>query len=162
MRHVFLALTMLVVSSFSAHAAGHDEAAKALLKFENPYAFATTDVQKNGAAFMVISSHSDEDKQIVSASADVAERIELHTHIMEGDVMMMREVESYDIPANGSVTLEPMGYHVMLIGLKAPLVGGESFPLTLTTAKGEEFTVSVEIKSPADTDGMDHMMDHKH
>ena len=31
--------------------------------------------------------------RLVSASSGIAERVELHTHIMDGDVMRMREVE---------------------------------------------------------------------
>ena len=123
------------------------------LRIENAYAYATTSVQKNGAAFMVV--HNDDsaaDTKILKAETDVSEHIELHTHIMDGDVMMMREAEHYEIPAQGSVTLEPMGHHIMLIGLKAPLQAGESFPLTLHFDSDEKRVVDVQIKNPGDGD----------
>ena len=63
-------------------------------------------------------------------------------------MMMMREVEGYDVPAGGSTTLEPMGHHIMFIGLKAPLETGSTFPLTLTFADDHEIVVDVEIKNP--------------
>jgi hypothetical protein len=42
--------------------------------------------------------------------------------------------------------LKPGGMHVMLTGLSQPLKQGQSFPLTLTFAKGgtREITVAVE------------------
>ena len=44
---------------------------------------------------------------------------------MDGDVMKMREVEGgLSIAAGATVDLKPGGYHVMLMGLKAPLEEG--------------------------------------
>ncbi|MCB1721269.1 MAG: copper chaperone PCu(A)C [Rhodospirillales bacterium] len=127
---------------------------------QNAYAYATSPVQQNGAVFVEFSNISENDIKITSAKADVSERVELHTHLMDGDVMMMREVESYDIPAGGSFTLEPMGHHIMLMGLKAPLVEGESFPVTVMDEHGAGLTFTVEIKAPGES--VDDMQDHAH
>ena len=81
--------------------------------------------------------------RLVAASGDVAERIELHTHTMDGNIMKMRRVDAVEVPANGSVALQPGGFHIMLIGLKKPLQEGGSFPLTLTFEKAG--TVDVEV-----------------
>ena len=134
------------------------------VRVENPYAYATSKVQKNGAVFMTIHYkhhyESEEDKagsehgplKIINAESDVAERVELHTHVMDGDMMMMREVEHYEIPHDGSVTLEPMGHHIMLMGLKQPLKAGESFPVTLHLDDGQKRTYDVLIKNPGDVE----------
>ncbi len=114
------------------------------------YAYATTSVQTNGAVFFELSNINAQDDRIVSAHADVSEKVELHTHEMDGGIMMMREVEAYELPAGQGLSLEPMGYHIMLIGLKAPLKAGESFPLTLDFEKHQSITFKVQIKNPGD------------
>ena len=47
---------------------------------------------------------------------------------MKVDVMRMVKVDAIDVPAHGPITLEPGGYHVMLVNLKKPLVAGEALP----------------------------------
>ena len=59
--------------------------------------------------------------------------------------MGMKEVSEIKIPAGGSVTLKPGGYHVMLMGVSAPLKAGDSVPLTLTIdEKGKRTTLEVK------------------
>ena len=120
------------------------------VSFSHVYAYATAPVQKNGAVFMVITNHSDHDDRILSASASVSERVELHTHMMDGGIMMMRQVDAYDVPSGETVTLEPMGHHVMLMGLHEPLKAGEHFPLTLHFEQRDPLVVDVAIKNPGD------------
>lgn len=127
------------------------------LSVKGAFAYATTSVQKNGAAFFIVTNNTDKDQSIVGAESPIAERTELHTHMMDGDMMMMREVGSYDIAPGESITLEPMGHHIMFMGLKAPLKAGESFPLTLRNAGGKAFTITVEIQSPG---GFEDHKDH--
>lgn len=48
--------------------------------------------------------------------------------MLENDagVMQMRKLEGgLAVPPSGEVELKPMGYHFMLIGLKAPLTEGK-------------------------------------
>ena len=134
-----------------------------MLYIESPYALATTSVQKNGAAFFRVTNQGANPEKIISASSPIAERVELHTHSMDGDVMMMRQVESFEIAPNTTHALNPMGDHVMLFGLKQKLNAGESFPITLVTADDVELNLDVSIKNPADAPVMEHSdMHHNH
>lgn len=63
--------------------------------------------------------------------------------------MMMREIEELTLPAGETVSLEPGGYHVMLLDLPGPLETGETFDLTLTFANAGEQVVSVEVREEA-------------
>jgi copper(I)-binding protein len=128
---------------------------KSALSVTDAYAFATTEAQKNGAVFLTAQNNSGEAITITAASAANAETLELHTMSMENNVMQMRKVESFAIEAGQNTTLKPMGDHIMLMGLKAPLKEGESFPLTLTTSAGE-VTVDVKIVAPGTTHGTAH------
>ena len=116
------------------------------LEIEQPWARASAGPARNGAAFLVIHNSGAADR-LVAAAGDVAKRVELHTHKMEGDVMKMRQVEAVEVPAKGMATLQPGGYHVMMIGLVEPLTEGGSFPLTLTFEKAGEITVDVQIEA---------------
>ena len=63
-----------------------------------------------------------------------------------GGAMMMQQVEAIEVPAGGSVSLEPGGLHIMLLELAEPLEAGTSFDLTLILDDGEEHQVSVEVR----------------
>lgn len=126
------------------------------------WARASPGAVKNGAAFMTLKSHGEADR-LVSASAPVSAVVELHTHINDNGVMRMRQISGIDLPAGETVILKPGGLHVMLIGLKAPLMEGESFPLTLTFEKTGSFTVQVPIKKVgAMGQGKKDMSGHSH
>lgn len=112
-----------------------------------PFARATAGSAQAGVAFMTLKNMSARDDVLVAASSPVATSAELHTHIMEGDIMRMREVPSVDVPAGGSVSMQPGGLHVMLMGLKQPLRQGEVFSLTLTFANAGPITVEVPVKA---------------
>jgi periplasmic copper chaperone A len=52
------------------------------------------------------------------------------------------------VPAGKTVELKPGGYHVMLMGLVAPLKEGETVPVTLTFKAKDGKTQTVEVKAP--------------
>ncbi len=66
---------------------------------------------------------------------------------MAGGMMGMREVTSIPIPAGDSVTLEPGGYHIMLMGLAGPLEDGQTFDVTLTFETAPAQTVTATVRS---------------
>lgn len=101
----------------------------------------------SGAAFMVLENSTDQDDRLIAVSSDVAQKIELHTHLQQGDgVMKMVMIEDgISIPAGQTHALERGGDHVMLMGLTRPLVQGESVVLTLTFEKADPLTVEVPV-----------------
>jgi copper(I)-binding protein len=70
---------------------------------------------------------------------------------MDGDgssgMMSMRQVTEIPVPADGSVALEPGGYHVMLLDLKQDLTAGQTVPVTLTFSSGATTTVDAEVRA---------------
>ncbi len=85
--------------------------------------------QSATAAFMTI--RSNEATALVGASSPVASKVEIHQMSMDQGVMKMRPLDRLQVPANSTVSLEPGGYHVMLIGVAKPLAKGDKVPLTL-------------------------------
>ena len=53
------------------------------------------------------------------------------------------------IEAGKSVSLAPGGYHLMLMGLKAPLKQGDKIPVTLTFAKAGKVEVTLDVQGIA-------------
>lgn len=100
------------------------------------------------AAFMEIKNKGVADK-IVSAHCDCAKATELHTMTMADGKMIMAQVPTMEVPANGELKLKPGGYHIMLIGLNRPLVSGETLPIKVTFEKAGEVTLQAKIKDKA-------------
>ena len=68
---------------------------------------------------------------LIAATADVAERVEVHeTRNMSG-MMMMEKVAKVELAPGSRVELKPGSYHLMLIGLKRSLTPGQTVNLTL-------------------------------
>ena len=140
---------LLPVSSPQAqqHGAGMHKLGE--LTVESPWARASAGAARAGAAYLKIVNAGAENDRLIGVSAPVAERVELHTHTISEGVMRMRKVDAVPVPGGKSAELTPSGHHVMLIGLRAPLKEGETFPLTLTFDKAGTITVTVAVGSIA-------------
>lgn len=111
----------------------------------NPYARAAIQQQRNSAAFMTIQNHGD-DASVVGAKSDVAKIVELHTHINDKGIMRMRKIPRIELPKNQTVTLQPGGLHVMLLGLTRDLKPGEEIDVTLQFADGSAKDLKVPVQ----------------
>lgn len=135
----------LILGAFSAaHAA---DARLGSISIQHPYARATAPGQPTGGAYVRLVNDGAPDR-LMSATAAVARSVELHEMKLENDVMRMRQVDAIALPAGQSVELKPGGLHIMLVGLKAPLAAGETFPLTLRFEKAGDVTVQMQIEAP--------------
>jgi len=122
----------------------------------HPYARATAAGQPTGGGYLSFANAGPADK-LLSVSADVAKSVELHEMKMESDVMKMRQVDGIDAPAGKKVELKPGGYHIMFVGLKAPLKAGDKFPAKLKFEKAGEVEVTFNVEAPGAAP-----MEHKH
>lgn len=119
------------------------------------WARATMPGQKVSGAYMQI--RSDADARLVSVSSPAVPRVEMHEMKMDGDVMRMRELKAIDLPKGKTVSLEPGGFHLMLMNLTKPIVAGEVVPLTLVVESGgKQQTVEVKAEARAMGGGMQH------
>ena len=58
----------------------------------------------------------------------------------------MEEVDRVEIPAGGSVTLEPGGHHIMLMDLVEPIEPGDTIPVTLELERAGEIQVDATAR----------------
>ncbi|MBB3104022.1 copper chaperone PCu(A)C [Azomonas macrocytogenes] len=146
-----LAAAALSVACLCVNAHEHDGAtnqAKSLI-VSQAWSRAMPASAPTGAAYFIIDNHSGKSDRLTSVYAVVADKTELHSHMHVNGLMRMQHVESVDILANDQVQFEPGGYHVMMFGLKQPLVAGESFSLTLEFEHAGEITTEVKIMDAA-------------
>lgn len=115
------------------------------LTIEKPWARATPKGAEVGAAYVEIRNGGAEPDKLTGGAADFA-NFEIHEMSMQDNVMKMREVkDGVAIPAHGDLKLSPGGYHIMLTGLKHPLVKGETAKLTLTFERAGAVTVDFPV-----------------
>lgn len=130
------------------------------VEVHDPYARSASATATTGAAFMVIHNHGTTDDRLVDVTSPVAARVELHTHRenAQGVMQMIHVAEGFDLPAGGEIVMDRGGHHVMLMGLKQPLVPGETIPLTLVfeQAGALQVDVPVDIDRQPDHGGMTH------
>lgn len=112
----------------------------------SPWARASAPNAPNGAAYLEIANAGKDADRLLSASSPVADKVELHTHLMDNGVMKMRPVEGFEVAPGAPQVLRPGGNHIMLMGLKQTLKPGASFPVTLTFAKAGAITVEVPVQ----------------
>lgn len=128
------------------------------IEIRDAWAKASMGQVRNGAAFMTVINHGGPDR-IVGVRSDLADKTELHTHIMTNNVMKMRRVEGgIDVPMHDKVLFKPGSYHVMFIGLKKPFKEGETVHVTLEFEKAGDVPVMIKIMNPMakGAGGMDH------
>jgi periplasmic copper chaperone A len=124
---------------------------------EQAWARATPGNATMAAAYVTVTAGAQPDR-LVGVSTPVAATADVHQSLSDAGVMKMRPVPALAIPAGATVAFSPGGYHIMLTGLKKPLVAGESFPLTFRFERGQPITVEVRIRPIGrDAADQDHM-----
>ena len=116
---------------------------------EKAWSRATPKGAEVGVAFLTIRNAGAADK-LVSMRCTCSTAVEVHEMSMTNGIMKMRELpKGLDVPAKGEVKLSPQGIHLMLMGLKTPLVKGQTISLDL------EFVVSgiVHVDAPVEALG---------
>ena len=113
---------------------------------DNAWVRATVVGQKATGAFMRLTASSA--SRLVRAESAAAGVTEIHEMKMEGDVMKMRAIAGLDLPAGQAVELQPGGYHVMLMDLKAPLAQGTQVPLTLVFQDAQGAQSQLALQGP--------------
>jgi len=118
----------------------------------HPWARATPPAAKVGGGYAEIRNDGSEPDRLVSVTAEVAGRVEIHEMGVKDGIMTMRPVEGgVPVPADGTAALAPGGYHLMLLELKRPLKAGESFAGTMTFEKAGTIPVTFDVQAIGST-----------
>lgn len=115
----------------------------------HPFATPSLAGTSNGAAYLKsLENKGTAPDRLLRASTPAAAHVELHTMGVDAQgVMRMREIDGIALPAKAKLQMQPgTGMHLMLIGLKAPLKEGTSFPMTLQFERAGTVEVTVDVQ----------------
>ena len=136
-----LALALAACSSAASPSAG-------AMVVTDAWARTSMGMDMAGAAYMTITNETGQADALIGVATTAAANPEIHETTADASGMMgMHPVERLNIPAGGTVTLEPGGFHVMLINLTGELVAGSTIELTLTFEKAGAVTVTAEVRA---------------
>jgi copper(I)-binding protein len=117
---------------------------------------------QNGVVYMTIFNQGQGMDRLVAVESPVAQKVELHTHIMKDGVMRMRRIFAVEVHPGETAVLAPGGNHVMLRGLNHKLKEGETFAVTLVFEKAGKVTVDVEVGKAGAMGHSTTQMQHKY
>lgn len=146
-------LLTLSVQALTAH-----EFKAGAIEIDHPWTRATPDGASVGAGYLVLKNEGSTPDRLVSATAVVAQRVEIHEMAVTNGVMTMRPLpDGLPVPAKGTVTLKPGSYHLMFMGLKQPLKQGTTIDGSLTFEKAGTVPVQFVVDAiAAQGGGHDH------
>lgn len=99
------------------------------------------------AGYMTIVG-GDEADALTAASSPIAMDVQAHETTEGPDGMGMQEVDRIEIPAGGTVKLEPGGYHLMFMTPDMEqVVVGETVEITLTFEGAGDVVVQAEVRA---------------
>jgi len=120
---------------------------KGLIQLRNPWTRATPPGAEVAAGYVEIRNSGKEADRLVAAWSPAAARVELHVMTRDGGVMKMREAAGFEMPPRKLLSLKPSGPHLMLVGLKQPLLKGQHIPVTLRFERAGEVRVELEVQA---------------
>ncbi len=157
-----LVVTVAVLIATTTSVQAHDyQTGK--LRIDHPTARPTRPGQPGSAAYMMIENNGTQADRLLSAKSTIARKTEIHSMVMDGNVMKMREVTDIEIKPGTTVVMQPGdGYHIMLIDLKKPLKPGDKFPLSLNFEKAGKIDLSVWVEEKSAASKKSDMPNHQH
>lgn len=157
-----LALAALSAAMFAAPAVA-DEIKAGDLVISQAWSRATPGGAKVAGGYLTIENKGTAADKLVSVSADIAGKADVHEMATENGVMKMRPLDKgLVIDAGKTVKLAPGGYHLMLQELKGAFKQGDKVPVTLQFERAGKVVVSLDVQgvgaqAPSDAGHSGHM-----
>jgi periplasmic copper chaperone A len=136
MRHFILILSLASSPAF------------ADVKIETPWARPTPPGARVAAGYLTIRNQASSPERLVGISSPAAAQVQTHVTVKEGEVVRMREVKGYEIPANGTLELKPGGAHLMFVNIRQPFKEGDRIPVVLKFESAGEVRAELPVGRP--------------
>jgi len=156
MRNSLLSMVIAILMSV----AGNSIAADAHLMIMDPWVREAPPNAKMLAGYFTIMNHSGKSVEIVGASSDKFEKVELHKTVHEEGVAKMIAQPSVEVGKHATVKFQPGGLHLMLIEPKTKLKAGDKVDITLKLNKGDELKMTAVVKKGGAKE--EHSHEHMH
>jgi copper(I)-binding protein len=124
-----------------------DEIRAGDLVISQAWSRATPGGAKVGGGYLTIENKGTAPDRLISGSADVAAKVQVHEMSMNNGVMTMRPLEAGVVIEPGKmIKLAPGGFHLMLLDLKSPLKQGDKLPITLEFEKAGKVSIVLDVQ----------------
>jgi len=118
------------------------------LAVANAWSRSTPPVAKVGVVYFTLRNDTKKSDRLLKLSTPVATKVEVHRSEVLDGIARMREVAVLHVEAGQTLEFQPGGLHVMLMGLKQPLVAGTAFDLELLFEVAGPRKVRVDVRNP--------------
>ena len=124
-----------------------DEIRAGDLVISQAWSRATPGGAKVGGGYLTIENKGTAPDRLISGSAEVAAKVQVHEMSMNNGVMTMRPLEAGVVIEPGKmIKLAPGGFHLMLLDLKSPLKQGDKLPITLEFEKAGKVSIVLDVQ----------------
>jgi len=107
-----------------------------------------------GVAYFTLKNDTGKSDRLLKITTPVASKVQVHRTEIQDGMARMREVAVLHVDAGQTLEFAPSGMHLMLMGLKQPLVEGRTFEIDLLFEENGSWVV-VDYK----TDRWDRSVD---
>ncbi|BAN23011.1 copper chaperone PCu(A)C [Caballeronia insecticola] len=101
------------------------------------------------SGYFTLANNGDKPVTLSGAQTPAFGMAMMHKSDTKNGTATMSPVDSVDVPAHGTLSFAPKGYHLMLEHPGKPLAVGSTIPLTLSFADKTTLNVNCTVKSPA-------------
>jgi copper(I)-binding protein len=144
MRHVDMGLAFLFLFLFVAPATAADFTHNGITII-CPWAEETRNGVTIAPVYMGIRASPQSGDELEEASTDLAAEVQPSTYTRVAGVLRRQRLVSIEVGAGQTIWLEPGGLHLLLVGLKEPLIRNTSFDMELEFDNAGEFEIEVEV-----------------
>jgi periplasmic copper chaperone A len=143
LRLAVLAASALVPAPLLAH--GFKAGA---IQIGHPWSRVTAPAQMVSTGYMTLTNTGKTDDRLLSATSPAVRTLQITTVRMgDGEMRTRAVLDGLTIPAGATVAFKPGGYHLMLIGLKAPLGQGAIVPATLRFQRAGKVRIAFKVEA---------------
>lgn len=101
------------------------------------------------AGYVTLTNASEKNIDLTDVTSPDYGSAMLHQTVSNGSTTNMVMVEKATVPAHGSLTIAPVGYHIMLEEPTRKIAPGDTVHLKLQFSDGETLDTPFAVKSPA-------------
>jgi periplasmic copper chaperone A len=112
---------------------------------------------ENGAVYFVLHNHSSGPDELVEATSDAAEAIEIHeSKTTSEDIVQMNKLSSLPLEPFAEIEFAPGGLHIMLVGLKQNFGTNDQVEVVLHFRNSEDITILAHVEDTAPENDHSH------
>jgi periplasmic copper chaperone A len=103
------------------------------------------------AGYLTLENTGPETRSLVRLSSPQFSAVEMHRTVVVDGLVRMEALPGLDIPAGGRLTMQPGGYHLMLINPVTPLESGAEVEIHVEYEDQSAQTLILEVRPHSET-----------